>query len=245
MSGSRVYRVTLDGSSLIVKTNVPPRETAFYLETAPQLNGLRVPTLEFAFADWLVMEDIPEPLPKERWLADGGVIHGLAALHALPSCVPDALAFRPIWTSDTTARALTLIPARLRPILERLRGAAQPLLAPAHAISGDPNPMNWGVLPDGTCVLFDFGRAGLGTAALDLAITIPGLGHPNDFEAVSSAYRQACGSGLTARDITLAKVWSVVDILSLAADYGAGTEHMQPMLNAIPTWLEGIEKACF
>ena len=58
-------------------------------------------------------------------------------------------------------------------------------------ISGDPNPTNWSVREDGTVVLFDWERVGYGTPALDLAITVPGLGTPDDYRRVVEGYLRA------------------------------------------------------
>src|SRR5579883_2966731 len=52
------------------------------------------------------------------------------------------------------------------------------------APTGDPNPTNWGLRADGTIVLYDWERFGQATPAIDLAITVPGLGDRAVFQKV-------------------------------------------------------------
>jgi aminoglycoside phosphotransferase (APT) family kinase protein len=105
-------------------------------------------------------------------------------------------------------------------------------------ISGDPNPMNWGILENGEPVMFDWDRFGLGTPALDLAITVPRLGSRGDYEKVAATY---CGKpdDKLAREIALAKVWTIVDILGMVQVF----ELMRPYLSEIALWLEQLEYA--
>ena len=66
--------------------------------------------------------------------------------------------------------------------------ASQHLFRPVCAISGDPNPVNWGLRDDGTLALFDWERFGRCSPALDLAITVPGLGDETAYRAVATSY---------------------------------------------------------
>lgn len=244
LTGRAVHRVKLENRSVVIKANVAPREAAFYRDFAPVLNvvGLRTPALEMCCESngelWLVLEAIPEPLPDKRWLADPQVLETLRKLHEFRFDHAPEFAFQPAWTQAMNTHALQFLPKHLEEKLEDFRVLAQPLLEPRNLISGDPNPMNWGVLENGEPVLFDWDRFGLGTPALDLAITVPGLGSRAEYEKVATTYRGKTDAQL-ARGIALAKVWVIVDILGYVNEILIH-ERMQPFLESIPTWLEQL-----
>jgi Phosphotransferase enzyme family len=244
LTGRAVHRVKLEDRNVVVKANVAPREAGFYRDFAPVLNahGIRPPKLELIAESngelWLVLEAIPAPLPDKRWLADPQVLETLCNLHEFKFDHTPEFAFRPAWTQAMNAHALHFLPTHFEEKLETFRALAQPLLEPRNLISGDPNPMNWGVLEDGEPVLFDWDRFGLGTPALDLAITVPGLGSSKDYANVAAAYRGQPDAQL-AREIALAKVWVLVDILGYVQETLVH-EQMQPFLQTIPSWLEQL-----
>jgi Phosphotransferase enzyme family len=244
LSGCAVHCVQLEDRNVVVKANVAPREAAFYRDFAPVLkaHGIRTPKLEMQCDSnselWLVLEAIPEPLPDKRWLADPQILETLRKLHEFKFDHTPDFAFQPVWTQAMNVHALQFLPKHLEEKLEAFRALAQPLFEPHNLISGDPNPMNWGVLEKGTPVLFDWDRFGLGTPALDLAITVPGLGSREDYAKVAAVYRGETDAQL-AREIALAKVWSIVDILG----YVQVLEVMQPFLGEISLWLEQLECA--
>ena len=244
LTGRAVHRVTLEDRNVVVKGNVAPREAAFYRNFAPTLNahGVRTPKLEMIAETgdeiWLVIEHTLAPLPDQRWLADQQVLETLRKLHEYEFDHTPELAFQPTWTQAMNAHALRFLPKHLEEKLEDFRALAQPLLEPHNLISGDPNPMNWGVLENGEPVLFDWDRFGLGSPALDLAITVPGLGSRNDYEKVAATYRGKPDAKL-AREITLAKVWVIVDVLGHVKETLVH-EQLQPFLESIPNWLEQV-----
>jgi thiamine kinase-like enzyme len=241
LSGCVVYRVQLEDRNVVVKANVAPREAEFYRDFAAVLkaHNIRTPKLEMITESggetWLVIENIPAPLPDQRWLADPQVLEMLRNLHEFKFDHTPEFAFRPTWTQAMNAHALQFLPKQLEEKLEELRALAQPLLEPRNLISGDPNPMNWGVLENGDLVLFDWDRFGLGTPALDLAITVPGLGSREEYAKVAATYRGKPDDKL-AREIALAKVWAIVDILG----YVQVLELMRPFLGDITTRLEQL-----
>jgi thiamine kinase-like enzyme len=241
LSGCAVYRVQLENHNVVVKANVAPREAEFYRDFAPILkaHGIRTPKLEMYCHSngelWLVLEAIPKPLPDKRWLADPQVLEMLRKLHEFKFDHAPEFAFQPTWTQAMNAHALQFLPKQLEEKLETCRALAQPLLEPRNLISGDPNPMNWGVLENGDLVLFDWDRFGLGTPALDLAITVPGLGSTEEYAKVAAMYRGKPDDKL-AREIALAKVWAIVDILG----YVQVLELMRPFLGDIAVWLEQL-----
>lgn len=236
MSGARVFRVRAAGGSIIIKA-AAPAEVRFYRAVAPVLAryGVATPALRWSTEEtadhWLVLEDVPHPLPRERWTADPEVLAMLARLHGsgvMPASGPDT-GYRPTWAARLTDEALAQLRRderdELGPALGALREAHQHLFAPRCAISGDPNPTNWGLRDDGGLVLFDWERFSRGTPALDLAITIPGLGDLAAFRRVAKRYLQlAPGDPVTgdperlARDIAVAKVWSVLEFLGRCND---------------------------
>jgi thiamine kinase-like enzyme len=243
LSGCAVYRVQLKDCNVVVKANVAPREAAFYRDFAPILKAhIRTPKLEMIAESngetWLVIEHIPALLPKDRWLADPQMLDTLRKLHDFKFDHAPKFVFQPTWTQAMNTHVLQFLPKHLEAKLEEFRTLAQPLLEPRNLISGDPNPKNWGILENGKPVLFDWDRFGLGTPALDLAITVPGLGSRSDYTKVAATYRGKPDDKL-AREIALAKVWAIIDILG----YVQVLELMQPFLSEIATWLEQLEYA--
>jgi aminoglycoside phosphotransferase (APT) family kinase protein len=195
---------------------------------------------------WLVLEDVPQPLPRDRWGADPEVLGVLARLHeseALPG-LRARDAYRPAWTARTTASALAALPADeaagLGPVIEALRDASVHLFAPWCSLSGDANPGNWGLRADGTLVLFDWERYCRGTPALDLAAALPGLGTPEEHHLLARRYLEAGGTAseprdggeALARDIGRAKAWTAVELLA-----GVGEEVVED--GSVAAWLRG------
>jgi hypothetical protein len=240
-------------SSLVVKASPRAIETEIYRTLGDTLRaaGVGLPEVYASCRDgnghwWLLLEDVPWPLPRERWLADGEVLATLARLHALvPLPNLPAGAYAPAWTREMSAAAMSTFSidsrARLVSILHGFEAEAQPLFAPAGLISGDPNPRNWGLRADSSLVLFDIERLSLGAPALDLAITVPGLGTRDDFERVAAGYARARPHfdthGLS-RQIATAKVWSVVELLSqIAAGHTIPSDELNPLLRRVPDWL--------
>lgn len=216
---------------LVVKGRASPAEAEIYRKDAGLLAARGVPTPRLYWSDridgdwWLVLEEIPHELPRARWLADPEL---LAILHRLHHCPlkPPAI-YQPNWTPEPTTAALKWFDdrerANLRNRLEELRHRCQPLFEPICPISGDPNPRNWGIRADGRLVLFDWERCTFGSPAIDLAITIPGLGSPSDFKQVASIYlsnRETLASAreidLFASQVKLAKAWALIEFLANA-----------------------------
>jgi thiamine kinase-like enzyme len=247
LSGCAVYRVQLEDRNVVVKANVAPREAEFYRDFAPVLKAheIRTPKLEMIAESgdqtWLVIEHIPAPLPDQRWIDDPRVLKTLRRLHEFKFDHAPEFAFQPAWTQAMNLHVLQFLPKHLEEKLEHFRTLAQPLLEPRNLISGDPNPVNWGVLENGETVLFDWDRFGLGTPALDLAITVPGLGSREEYANVAATYRGKPDDKL-AREMALAKVWVIVDILGHIKETLVH-ERMQPFLESVPTWLEQLEYA--
>ncbi len=261
-SGAAVKRVTIGSTSLVVK-RAKPAEAAFYESVAPVLAaaGVSVPECLWSFQEdglhWIVLEDVPLPLPRDRWLADPAVLGALGRLHGLEPhlpIMPDM--YRPAWPDELSAAALDALPAarrgQLKPILERAQEESTPLFEPRHPISGDPNPTNWGIRNDGTVVLFDWERFSVGTAALDLAITIPWLPKEGAYQEVAAAYLAASASGraagsrprpesvpVLARQIALSKVWNVAEYLSVTVLGGIEpSARVESVITAASDWLE-------
>jgi hypothetical protein len=235
MSQGRVYRVNTAHRSLIIKRTAGPTESTFYRQIVTHWpeQTRHTPALPWALESdgvcWLALEDIPHPLPPHR-LADPDLLMILHRLHrcTFPAGAETALAYRPVWSATLTDRALRALAsdrtARLGQRLTRWREAAPTLFIRQGPISGDPNPANWGVRDDDTLVLFDWERLCLGTPAIDLAITVPGLGGTADYRQVAARYLaldQKQHQGAIAdleRAIALAKVWSVVEFLAHNTD---------------------------
>lgn len=256
LSGANVWRVRWTDHSLIVKMTTSRNEPAFYQAVAPRLRGcgVAIPDLDWSAAvagmSWLILEDIPLPFPRERRLADREQIAMLRCLHqcaltAWPD-LPDQ--YRPQWTNTMTDAALAWLgsssDALLRPILTELQAAAQPLFAPTYLISGDPNPNNWGLRADGSLVLFDWERFSRATPALDLAITVPGLGEPEGMQLVAARYlgtHDAAAVAALVREITVAKAWTAVELFNFLGDPGPPPhEVVAHLCERFPLWLQQV-----
>lgn len=249
MSGAGVARIAGSAGSVILKRSEGGRERHVYRAMAPRLDaaGVALPalfasTIEDGF-NWLLLEDIPEPLPRERWLADPELLEMLYRLHSIPlnelPLPPDR--YRPGWEQDLTRQALSLFEPddadRLAPRLDVIREDAAKLFDPVCVISGDPNPANWGVGEDGRPVLFDWERCTLGHPAIDLAITVPGLGNKAVFATVAERYP----APVAVDDIIRAKVWVVVEFLA-----GCASGSVEPsfdlvgLVARIPDWIGAL-----
>lgn len=259
LSHNYVWRVVGTSTSFVVKAAPLPKELLFYQAIAPRLNAQDIATPQLLWADtssqtaWFVLEDIPIPLPRTRWQADPDVLTLLKRLHnATLDSVPLPL-FVPAWTDALTHTALTLLPishrSSTKQILHTLQMQSQHLFRTQCWISGDPNPLNWGIRQDGTVVLYDWERFGRGTPALDLAITVPGLGNWPAFEQVARQYVDAQPSAYTdgitiatlTREIAYAKVWNVVEFLAMvSAGEVEQTEGVLALVQQLPEWLDTI-----
>jgi Ser/Thr protein kinase RdoA (MazF antagonist) len=133
--------------------------------------------------------------------------------------------------------------------LATLRARTLPLLTPDVVVSGDPNPLNWGVLPSGQVVLFDWERVGLGPAAFDLAITVPGLGDKQAYQQVAAAYLSceivpvsSRAVDALARAIALCKVAVVCEFVGTLAHRSLTTAAQREWLRLqLPAWLCKLE----
>lgn len=258
---SRTFRVRGPRGSAVVKSGARPAEARFYRTVMPVLKecGVAVPEPKWLARDgdgvwWLILEDVPQPLPRKRWVADREVLAMLKRLHATPHFrIPLSSEdfFRPRWTRAMDEAVLSYFGAEtttnLTELLGEMREAHRHIFLPRCPISGDPNPTNWGLRADGSLVLYDWERFGMGTPALDLAITIPGLGNEDTFTRVASAYLRAGEEndggaiaervesfpstvGALANEIAAAKVWSVVEFLGMRS---AGDISVSPTLYAL------------
>lgn len=262
LSRGRIWRINFARCSLVIKRTAHPRELSFYERVAPTLDaiGLCTPKLEWSGQDgqasWLAIENIPTPLPRTRWYADTELLATLRSLHdySIGLTPPLADAFRPQWTDALTEAALTTFPTeiarRCRSTLLSLQARSQPLFSPSCWISGDPNPTNWGLRNNGALTLYDWERFGLGTPALDLAITVPWLGDKNIFETVASRYLSASGDvsvvpssnvARLAEEIAMAKIWSVIEFLSMHQEgVITNTNTIEELIRDFPDWLKNV-----
>ncbi len=215
MSGASVLLLAGPRGSVVAK-QVHPREMAFY--EGVTLSGVRVPRVLGRADQWLLLEHLPDALPRHRWGADTEVAATLRALHATPT---EAIAgvpapFRPRWDDEMHTAAMTVLSlsASAAATLAVVRRAALPLLEPVAVISGDTNPLNWRLDADGHPVLLDWERLGLGHPAIDLGIALPGLPTREEAAAMVSAYGHP---GVTSGDVLVAKAWSVVEFAAEVA----------------------------
>ncbi len=253
LSGRRV--ALLDGpcGRAVLKTAPHPREVRFYRDLAPVLEpGIAVPQAFWCDPGHLLLEHLPEPLTRERWLADPAVMRSLAALHRSEqarSLLDDP--FRPAWTPELTAAAVD----RIAPVhreatgraLDRLRLEADRWLVGDVLVSADPDPLNWGVRRDGAVVLFDWERIGLATPAVDVAITVPGLPSRDQLELATAAYLGVQDRDMIqwsneefTRGLTVVKTWTCVELLADDRDLPTLVGLRRTLADGLPGWIGSI-----
>lgn len=177
--------------SVIVKCSPTPRERNFYERCASliQRTGVGIADLYWSGSDytgryWIVIEDVLKPLPQERWVCDPEQIEMLFRLHS--GTWKDRIwtlneeAYRPVWNEELTRRACEWFDATERNKVENhlttLQREAQVLFQSICCISADPNTTNWRMRDNEDLILIDWERFSYGHPAVDLAITMPGLG---------------------------------------------------------------------
>jgi thiamine kinase-like enzyme len=135
----------------------------------------------------------------------------------------------PKWDDRLTENVLSLystgITTEIHTMFKEVQKQSKELFTDFCWINGDTNPTNWGVRKDGTLVLYDWERIGYSHPAIDLVITIPGIGTAdNTIESLvatrylniwnkSSSYIPFSKSNLI-KHIKLAKIWSVIEFLA-------------------------------
>jgi aminoglycoside phosphotransferase (APT) family kinase protein len=266
MSLGRVYRVRFPGGSVIVKTSPRPSEALFYETVAGRLReaGIPIPEMEWSChlpdSHWLILEDIPDPLPVpplDRWRPDPRVVAVLARLHRTTRdwalAFPEARAL--VWTDRVTDAALTCFPARvataLEPHLRALQREARHLAEGWCWISGDTSPPNWGVCRDGGLALYDWELFRRGVPASDLAPAIAALGDGEQYRQIAARYLDAWGRAgealpwsldTLARDVALAKVAAVTMLLRAYADASARVpgDHITWLVASAPSWVQSL-----
>jgi len=253
LTDATVWRIHFTDETIVVKHTTKANEAFFYEQVSPTLQeeGISSPHLWFiervAGSIWLVLENIPVPFPRQRWLADAEQLAILRRLHNVDGNQwrSQPSMFRPKWTAEMTETALTWFPQAiaqaLRPQLSAWRNAAQPLFESTCLISGDPNPANWRVYQDSTLAHFDWERFGWGTPTIDLAITVPGFGTVEEFQLVAVEYLQSASKAKVetlATELRFAKAWTIVELLSNFRTNGSVNEELVSDLVAeFPKWL--------
>ena len=250
-SRSDVWRLKSDARTAILKAAASTAEADFYADVAPRLEAasIDVPCLygrcRTGGASWILIEDVARALPKSRWDLDRDVIAYLRRLHAFGAGdLPILHSTRTFAWERSHSHALEALCASTPEaveVIERARTVAPPILEAVCFVHGDPNRTNWAVRDHGALVAFDWERHGFATPALDLAITVAGLGTRRGYEELARVYR-ADGSRADpclSRDIAAAKVWVLAqflgDIASGAAQPFAGV--VDWLTTEVPRWL--------
>ncbi|MFY9286211.1 MAG: phosphotransferase [Tissierellaceae bacterium] len=231
------HRLRFEDISVIVKQMKEPQEYLFYKECTKYLQDFEshIPSLLFSHKEevdhWIIIEDLEKPFPKDRWFADKEVLQVLFKFHTRTwgKDLPLKSPYSPSWQDEMNHRVLELLPNNIRGQVEgdlfRLQREAKDLFKPICWLSGDTNPTNWGIRRDGTVVIFDWERNCTGSPAIDLAITMPGLGSDDgNLESLIASRYMSMWSELSyelpfteeklIKDIKLAKLWSVVEFLA-------------------------------
>lgn len=223
MGNATVSLITLNGAPAIHKQNVTVVELSFYKDIAPALcdRGVRVPQvlqLNTATRD-LFLEYIPYPVTQNELLADSAFIQMLSAVHTHPLTSPSSL-YHHHWSDiacDITCEQINLS-AAARSALQKIKSASDILFCSDSLVSGDSNAGNWGRTARKDIVLFDWERFGYGSAAIDLAPLIKGLGTPADYCTLAERYcrinRRYRVKDLC-RAIAICKAWIATEVMML------------------------------
>lgn len=240
-SGSSTYRINYLNGSVVVKSSQSPRERIFYKLYAQELreNGVHIADVYWTGVDslqnnWIVLEDIPGMFPQEQWPNNPRQLQILSNLHAYKfSSKPidnEETWYRPKWEEEVTELALTSFKGtshadEVKKLLLNAQTQCQVLFIPNCWLSGDPNPTNWRVRNDGELVMIDWERFCQGSPAIDLAITMPGLGTQDlSLETtIARNYRHVWSKtnentlpseAELAFQIRLGKLWTAVEFLA-------------------------------
>lgn len=230
------YRAKHKSGSVIVKSMEVQSEYQFYKIFSKKLidNGVNIPEIYFAHQGkekyWIVIEDIPNTLPKDRWYGDESLLEVLCNLHYFTWGRPLILTdnYKPSWSDCLSEKVSELYKSDDNKALKhllRVQKVSQTIFQPTCWINGDTNPTNWGVRDNGDLVLFDWERICYASPAIDLAITIPGLG-TTDYSLerkIAETYIKLFAKkdldflfkiDELVEQIILAKIWSAVEFLA-------------------------------
>lgn len=189
---------------------------------------------------WLVLEHLPDPLPRHRWGADPAALALLRRLHQVPARALDTLTerYQPRWDDEMTVAASAVLGlAGHESLLRRLQERWRVITAADCVVSGDPNPLNWRLNGDGEPVLLDWERLTVASPALDLAIMLPGLPTPSQATTIVRAYERAGGDSVDSTDVLLAKVHTVLELAATATPGSAALDAVRGVAPEVSTWL--------
>ncbi|WP_150461996.1 phosphotransferase family protein [Nesterenkonia ebinurensis] len=249
LSGRTVAAVFGTDGSLVVKGPAPAAEVEVMRRFPEQFQqyGIRTPgtltIVELKSSEtWILMEHLPDPLPRNRWGADPEVLAVLGNLHGFPAelikDIPER--YQPRWDNTMTAQAATALsldgPTTLH--LETIADQAGQLFEPDCVISGDPNPLNWRLDPDGLPVLLDLERLTVANPAIDLTIMIPGFPHREDLSAMLRAYPGQ--NPPTVDEVLMAKAWSVVELAAMSTEKLAVQSVVSQLRSPFLSWIDAL-----
>lgn len=230
------FRFKFKDKSIIIKEMERPQEYIFYTKCKPLLNEFskHIPALYWSYHNkdqyWIVIEDIPHLLPKERWQGDAKIIEALYRLHSETwgKALPFEEYYVPKWNNEMTESLLELYKSNTSNQLEapliEVQKQFKRIIKPYCWINGDTNPTNWGIREDGTVVLFDWERISVNNPVIDLSITMPGLGtSDNSLEnTIANSYLKHWGKSQyfsvsreeLVKQIKIIKIWTAVEFLA-------------------------------
>lgn len=202
VGGRGIFRCESAGRMAALKF-LSPVEDSFYRDWAPGLasRGVAVPTVwargQSGHRPWVLLEWLG-PVPDGD--ASGTLarkIGHLASIHETRR--PHRQAGLPSRSGELDRRDLddaeTVFDPREGLRFRRWLEKPWPWLEGDSLLSGDPNRTNWGVRDDGTMVLFDWGQAGFGHPAYDLALLAGGLPRVSTLEEIVTLYLARAENG--------------------------------------------------
>lgn len=246
MSG-RVVLAVRGRRHIVVKGPVHASEAAVAGTLGARLrrHGLPVPVplavvSTAAQETWLVLEHLPDPLPRHRWGADPATLALLRRLHQVPARVLDTLTarYRPRWDDEMTVAASAVVElGGHESLLLRLQERWRTVTAAGRVVSGDPNPLNWRLDGNGEPVLLDWERLTLASPALDLAIMLPGLPTPSQATTIARAYERAGGDAVDGADVLVAKMFTVLELAAAATPGSAALDAVRGVAPNLSAWV--------
>ncbi|MDV0594482.1 MULTISPECIES: phosphotransferase [unclassified Enterobacter] len=239
------------GHTVIEKYPVGEVEYRFYQDVATELNqaGIATPKLFSADASMrmLRMEYIPHKV-EQNDVADDDAIIMLGRLHCFPAN-SDWRYHTHLWSERALEKALMLLalPDKTAQQLRLFQKCSDVLFGNQNLVSGDSNAGNWGRRENGDLVLFDWERFGKGSAAIDLAPLIKGLGTKRAFIDISKRYCQFSfhyDANTLAREIAIAKAWIVTEVIVLLNERqkAAFPLYLNWYREHLPDWLDDVVK---
>ncbi|KAB2114765.1 phosphotransferase family protein [Vibrio alginolyticus] len=249
MGSARVSIKTLCGVNCVLKQGASEVEIHFYQSAAPKLNGINTPRLLKIDRNHLYIEHIPNRISLKELRTKSDLFSQLAALHC-SEYTPDFEVKKHKWTAFATDQALKILnlPDVVESSIKRIQSLSDSIFECKALISGDTNDGNWGTRDNGDLVLFDWERFGQGSAAIDLAPLVSGLGSIAEYNEIVTQYiihNPALSKNELLEHLIIAKCWIVIEVVNIlnSRNNPEQGKYINWYRANIPKWLASVEDA--